>query len=278
MLVPNQGSAMYPVPVPFPVLYEGESNPEDLDAEINHSAQELERLQEIEKTLLSEFDKVAVRYRSHFPQIISRLTDMEAEYLEATQELQALLDSDGESKESEASEPEPEQPEVPDEEATKKLRKLKRDTLKKYYRRICIQCHPDKTRLLPDDVVAALSQLFLEAKQAYQNDDLDTILELYASACALRETESVDDTYLKAKKERLDRIKSLVDRAVSRLNEMRTYVIYAVYECDKQGMVEHAKSHYRAILNYNLDHGQSRLEAIRKQIEDIKKAKENERA
>lgn len=255
----------------LPVLFEGEKDAESLDEEIALANDNLLQLREIENKLLQEFDRLHVKYRPHFPLMIAKLTDMEAEYAELKWKLRSLQRSEDPD---EYLEDKQESSDVDSE--SKESKKLKKKTIKKLFLRISMQCHPDRTKHLPKEIQDSLRQIFLDAKSAYQQNDIEAIFELYASACALRETKVMDDTYLKSKKERLDRLNDMLDRALHRLNEMKQGLFYTIYECDRRGFIGHARANFRIALDYTLEKNQEKIEELKKHIRIIE-AKQDER-
>lgn len=245
-------------------------SPEDIDVLISEGAEELAKLSSLTKTLFSEFDRVVVRYRAKFPNMVSEMADKEAALAQAVLELQLLSKSDetGTTEEQEKETP-PEEKE-PEEKEPEDSRKMRMKAIKKYYRRICNQCHPDKMQELPPHIITELSHIFLEAKKAYTNKDLQALLDLYASACAMRQTATLDDDYVRAKQARLKELQDSIERAANKLAEMRTYVIYSVYEDDAKGHKERAKQNFKAILDFNLAQLNEKLTAVKKQVAHIK--------
>lgn len=240
---------------------------EDIDDRIIEGTEELAKLTSLTKTLFSEFDRVVVLYRSKFPHIVSEMADKEAALSQALMELQLLTQS-SESEPDVHAEPEKESPK--EEKEPEDSRKMRMKAIKKYYRRICNQCHPDKMQGLPNNVLTELSTIFLEAKKAYTNKDLQALLDLYASACAMRETATLDDDYVKAKQGRLKELQDSIERAANKLAEIRTYVIYSVYADDVKGHKERAKQNFKAILDFNMEQLNSKLSAVRRQVSHIK--------
>tara|TARA_B100000700_G_scaffold88627_1_gene99953 strand:- start:71394 stop:72272 length:879 start_codon:yes stop_codon:yes gene_type:complete len=261
--------AQLPVPTFLPVLYAGDPDYEKtLDDRIAETSAKMESLRAKRKSIENEMERVSMLYRAQFPNVAQGIIAADEEIAEAQTELMLLLGN----PEGDESAPEGEEDEQPEDVShdEKKARKARKRNSKDIYGKICNLCHPDKNKGLEQDRLDELTELFIEATDAYKARNLERLIEIYATVMALRSGKS-DHEIAEEKRKRLEYLLDTVEGQQRQIDQLREHVVYHVMELHNSGNRGRAKSIYGQVFRHMLQERHSMLNGIRSEIAKIKR-------
>jgi len=235
-------------------------NPETeihLSFKLSEATRQEKELKERVDTLHQGMEKVGTSYRSYFPNMLHILFELD----EAIRETEAqLFDLNSDENESEE---QPFSSELP--EPDKKTKKQTGKAIRESYGKISKLCHPDKTSNRSESMRIRLKDLFIAARQAYKDKDIDTLLDIEATVTLLLSGRTEQQVKVD-KKKRLEHLQSRINSLYFQLEDVKTSPIYFVYDFDRKGDKLNAKSIYAQVLEFNIQQKRRALHDLKGRI------------
>lgn len=205
-------------------------------------------------TVDTGMEKVSVSYRKYFPQQMQSLAEVEMALYEISSKIADLESENFEEPEK----PEPEENTNPEE---KKDKKTKKKQVREHYGKISKLCHPDKTAKKDKELRENLTQLFIQAREAYKQGDLELLLSIEVEVTLLLSDRS-EQQIKEDRKAKLQALKRSIYTMRNDLDQKKLHPIYYVYDFDKNGQVDQAKAMYAQLMDHLLSQKRAELREL----------------